>query len=315
MGRFILTAILGTASAFAQTPQMPASAMEADTKPLPDIRQLVLDVERNEKISEAKSREYTYHVHLVQQEMDGKGDIKKTTIVDSESITIDGVRVDRVVARDGKTLTADEAKKESDRIDKEVAKDKERREKREAKGEDTNSRGDTILGAERILELGTFSNPRRIDLNGRPTIIADYAGDPNAKTHNSAEGAIRDLVGTVWFDEQDRVLVQGQGHFLNDFKIGGGLVLNLHKGLSFEFRTQKINGEAWLPVSIQAHGSVRFLLFVNVNGNLDLETSNYRKFRATSTIVGTNGEIGTDDKPIEPPQQTTPPNATAPPKP
>jgi hypothetical protein len=314
MGRLLLTAILCATSAFAQTPQAPATPPDADTKPLPDIRQLVLDVERNEKIAEAKAQQYTYHVHLVQQEMDGKGNIKKTTVTDSESITIQGVRVDRVVARDGKPLTPDETKKENDRIDKEVAKDKERREKREAKGEDTNTRGDVILGAERILELGTFSNPRRVDLNGRPTIVADYAGDPNAKTHNATEGAIRDLVGTVWFDEQDRVLAQGQGHFLNDFKIGGGLVLNLHKGLSFEFRTQKINGEAWLPVSVQAHGSVRFLLFVNVNGNLALETSNYRKFRATSTIIGTNGEIGPDDKPVDP-QQPDPPQQPAPPRP
>jgi hypothetical protein len=318
MRRFVLTAILCTAGAFAQAPQAvptPAPAPDTETKPLPDIRKLVLDVERNEKIAEAQSREYTYHVHQVEQEMDGKGNVKKTTVTDSESLTIQGVRVDRIVARNGKPLTADEAKKESDRIDKEVEKAKERREKHEAKGQDTDSRGDTILGAERILELGTFSNPRRVDLNGRPTIVADYTGDPNAKTKNSAEGTIRDLVGTVWFDEQDRVLVQGQGHFLNDFKIGGGLVLNLHKGLSFDFRTQKINGEAWLPTSIQAHGSVRFLLFVNINGSLTVETSNYRKFHATSTITGTNGEIGPDDKPVNPPQQTAHPQQTAPPQP
>jgi len=189
-----------------------------------------------------------------------------------------------------------------------VEKDKERREKREGKGQDTDSRGDDILTAERILELGTFSNPRRVDLNGRPTIEADYAGDPNAKTHNTAEGVVRDLVGTVWFDEEDRVLVKGEGHFLNDFKIGGGLVLNIHKGLSFEFQTTKINGEAWLPTNIQAHGSARFLLLAGVNGNLSLVTSNYRKFRATSTILSSNGEIGPDGKPVATPTEDATPS-------
>jgi hypothetical protein len=299
MARFALIAALCASSALAQTPA--PAAPDTDTKPLPSIRALVLDVENNEKIAAARARDYTYHVHMEEQELDGKGNVKKTTVTESESLTIDGVRVDRVVARNGKPLTESEANKESEKIDKEVAKAKERREKREDKGEDTNSRGDAIVTAERILELGTFSNPRRVELNGRPTIVADYAGDPNAKTHNPTEGAIRDLVGTVWFDEQDRVLVQGEGHFLNDFKIGGGLVLNIHKGFSFEFHTAKVNDEAWLPTVIDGHGSARILLVDGVNGHLHLVASNYRKFHATSTISATGTEVGPDGEPVTPP--------------
>ncbi len=121
---------------------------------------------------------------LERQQLDHNGNLKKTTTTDAESLTIDGIRVDRVVARNGKPLSAKEAQKESDRIDKEVAKAKERREKLATEGKATDSNGDDILTVSRILELGTFSNPRRVDLNGRPTIVLDYAGDPNAKTRN-----------------------------------------------------------------------------------------------------------------------------------
>lgn len=296
MARIALIAALYATSALAQTP-----APNADTKPLPPIRNLVLDVENNERIAEAKARDYTYHVHMEAQDLDGKGNVKKTTVTDSESLTIDGVRVDKEVARNGKPLTESEAKKESEKIDKEVAKAKEHRQKREDKGEDTDSRGDAIVTAERILELGTFSNPRRVDLDGRPTIVADYAGDPNAKTHNPAEGAIRDLVGTVWFDEQDRVLVQAQGHFLKDFKVGGGLVLNIHKGFTFEFHTAKVNDEAWLPTTIDANGSARILLVDGVNGRMHLVASNYRKFHATSTISAIGTEVTPEGQPVTPP--------------
>jgi hypothetical protein len=304
MARFALIAALCATSALVQTPA--PTAPDVDTKPLPPIRALVLDVENNEKIAEAQARDYTYHVHMEEQDLDGKGNVKKTTITESESLTIDGVRVDRIVARNGKPLTENEAKKESEKIDKEVAKAKEHRQKREDKGEDTDSRGDVIVTAERILELGTFSNPRRVELDGRPTIVAEYAGDPNAKTHNPAEGAIRDLVGTVWFDEQDRVLVQAQGHFLNDFKIGGGLVLNIHKGFSFEFHTAKVNDEAWLPTTIDGHGSARFLLVDGINGRLHLVASNYRKFHAKSTITATSGEVTPDGEPVTPPPPDVP---------
>jgi hypothetical protein len=252
--------------------------------------------------AEAARADYTYHVHMEQQDLDSKGNTKKTTITDSESITIDGVRVDRIVARDGKPLTPAEANKESERIDKEVAKAKERKEKNRDKGKETTSRGDELITASRILELGTFSNPRRIDLNGRPTIVLDYAGDPNAKTRNEAEGVIRDLVGVVWIDEHDRVLVRGQGHFLNDFKIGGGLVLSIHKGLSFDFSVTKIHDEVWLPSTITAQGSARILLFDGVHGRFSRVTSDYRKFRTTSKFVPATPAAADPAAPAAPPQ-------------
>jgi hypothetical protein len=310
MGPLLLIAVFCAANLLAQTQQAavpPAQDVPA-ALPLPPARELLLDAERNEVASEAARADYTYHVHMEEQDLDSNGNAKKTTITDSESITIDGVRVDRVVARNGKPLTPDETKKENDRIDKEVAKAKDRKEKNQDKGKETTSRGDEIITASRILDLGTFSNPRRVDLNGRPTIVFDYAGDPNAKTRNEMEGVIRDLVGVVWIDEHDRVLVRGQGHFLNDFKIGGGLVLSIHKGFSFDFNTTKIHDEVWLPSKITAEGSARILLFDGVHGRFSLATSDYRKFRATSTFVPA---IPTDsppaaDKPAPTPNQPQP---------
>jgi hypothetical protein len=276
---------------------------------MPPIRQLLLDVEKNEKLAEAARKDYTYHVHIQIQDLDNSGNVKKTTISDAEDLTIDGVPVHRIVARNGKPLSAEEARKESERIDKEVAAARERRAKRTSKGEDTDARGDVLLPASRILELGTFSNPHRIDLDGRPTIVLDYTGDANAKTHNEFEGIVRDLVGTIWIDEQDRVLVRGEGHFLNNFKIGGGLVLNIHKGFSFGFRATRINGEVWLPATVDGQGSARILLLDKVDGRFSLATSDYRKFRSSSTIIQSDRVIGADGKP-EPDQPRPDPSAT-----
>jgi len=298
----LLAVFFATAILRAQRPEPVAAPTTGDTeqvdKPLPSFPELLQDVERNEDTAEKMRRDYTYHVHQEEQDDDSKGNVKKTTVTDSESLAIDGVRVDRVVARDGKPLTAEETKKESERIDKEVAKDKERRAKLEDKGKATDSRGDQVLTVSRILELGSFSNERRVEMDGRRTIVADYAGDPKAKTNSEFEKVFRDLVGTVWIDEQDRVLVRGEGHFLNDFKIGAGLVLNIHKGLSFEFQAAKVNDEVWLPTLVEARGSARFLLFGGVNGHLKLVTSDYRKFRTSTTIIPSNRVIGANGQPV-----------------
>lgn len=281
--------VLATAALFSVALISPAHMQSQETspvsgEPLPSLRDLLSDLDRNEKLVEAKARDYTYHVHFDGQEFDGKGGVKKTTSSDAESLTVDGVRVNRVVARDGKPLSPDEARKENERIDREVQKARERRDKHTDKGEDTNSRGDVIIPVSRILELGTFTNERRESLGGRPTIVLDYAGNKDAKTHGPAEGIIRDLVGTVWVDEADRVLVQGRGRFLNDFKIAGGLVFSIHKGFSFEFQAAKVNSDAWLPVSFAGQGSARVLLFKGVNGSLQARMSNYSKFRTDVTI-------------------------------
>jgi hypothetical protein len=133
--------------------------------------------------------------------------------------------------------------------------------------------------------LGAFTNARRVLLNGRDTIAVDFAGDPKAKTKNRAEDAIRDMVGTIWIDEQDHRLVRVEGHFVNAFKIAGGLVANIQKDTRFSMQQTKINDEAWLPSSIDARGTARFLLFFNFNGSVHAVQSDYRKFRATSTIL------------------------------
>src|SRR5262249_38286304 len=158
-------------------------------------------------------------------------------------------------------------KKENERIDKEVAKAKQKREKADSQGKATDPRGNEEITPSRFLELGSFTNPRRVKLDGRDTIAVDYAGDPKAKTKNRAEEVVRDLLGTVWIDEADRMIVKLQGHFVNDFKIGGGLVVNVQKGTNFSMQMKKVNDEVWLPVELDGHGAIRFLLVMNFRGD------------------------------------------------
>ena len=304
---------MGTQAAAQQT--VAASPAPDSNAPLPSTRELLLDVERHQKAAEALQRDYTYHVHVEQQDLAKDGAIRKSGTTDAESLTLDGVRVNRLVARNGKPLNPEETKKENERIDKEVAKARERRTKADNKGQETDTRGDVLIPASRILELGNFSNPRRIDFGGRPTIVLDYAGDPNAHTHGPAEGIIRDLVGTVWIDEHDRVLVRAQGRFINDFKVGGGLLANIHKGLSFDFQAQRVADNVWLPSVVEGQGSARLLLFDGVNGRFRLATSDYRKFRTGATIIASDRVIGPNGQPVSPPAASENPPVEAKPDP
>jgi hypothetical protein len=258
-------------------------------RPLPDIPVLMHEVEARQRASEAIEKDYIYHSVETAQEVDGHGAVKKTEIKEYDVFWIDGVPVRKLVKKDDKELSADEARKESEHIGKEAAKARERREKQDAKGRQTDPQGHDEVTVSRLLELGSFTNPRRVALDGRDTIVVDYNGDPNAKTKNSFENVIRDMTGTIWVDEQDRTIAQLQGHFVDNFKIGGGLLVSIQKGTSFSLRQTRVNGEVWLPAHVEGRGEARAFLFFKFNGSLSVVDSDYRKFKTTSTIVSVGG--------------------------
>jgi hypothetical protein len=277
---------------WAQTPAAPVTAQaSAETKadeverPLPDIPELMRAVEVNQRASEAVEKDYLYRSVQTQEETDGHGGVKKSETREYDIFWVNGVPVHRMTRKNGKELSAEEQKKENEQIDKEVAKAKERRAKADEKGAETDPQGHDLVTVSRLLELGSFTNARRVQLNGRDTIAVDFAGDPKAKTKTRFEDVIRDLAGTAWVDEQDRMLVKAQGHFLNNFKVGGGMVVNIQKGTNFSMEQRKVNGEVWLPAMVEGQGSARALLFFSFNGRFRAVESDYRKFKATSTIL------------------------------
>jgi hypothetical protein len=283
-------------------PQTSAPANASTDKPLPDVVGLMHDVEQNERKSEAIEKDYICHSVETQEQTDSGGRVKKTTVMEYDHYWSESVPVRRLVRKDGKGLSAGELAKEDDRIRKTVEKAREHRAKADAQGKATNARGEELITVSRLLELGRFTNPRRAQLGGRDTIAVDYEGDASAKTRNRAEEVIRDLRGTVWVDEDDRILVRAEGHFVNGFKIGAGLLVSIQKGTHFEMNQKKVNEEVWRPEHIEAHGAARALLFFNFTGSIRADYSDYRKLRTSSVVLP--GATKVDDS--EAPHAATP---------
>jgi hypothetical protein len=294
--------LLATANLLAQeSPDLaPSPATSPAEKPLPDPAALLREVEANERKFEALEKDYIFREDSTFNELKGDGSPKKTDERAYDIFWISGVRLARLVRKDGKDLSPDELKKENDRIDKEIAKAREKRAKADAEGKETNSHGQDEITLSRILELGSFSNPRRVLVGGRPTILVDYTGNPNAKTHNAGEGIFKSLSGTVAVDEHDKALQHIEAHFTRDDKIGGGLVAEVKAGTSISATNVLINGEVWLPAHVEAQGRARYLLFFSLNGSFHLQASDYRKFKVTSTILPNITIAAPDSAPAAP---------------
>lgn len=269
-------------------PSLPLPAQQAVSNPalnapLPDIPALMKDVEAHEKAAEELRKRYVYKSTLVQDETDDKGNVKKTERTVSEIFYQDGVQVSRIIEKNGKPLEGKDKEKQDKEVAKQVEKAKNRTEK-----------DDNQLTVSRILELGKFSNPRREIYKGRSTIVADYTGDPQAKTKTRFEEMFKRLQGTIWVDEATRSMVRGEGHFAESFKIGGGLIANVHQGLHFYFEKTLVNNEVWLPLELGGEGSVRVMLFVKMQGRARMTFYDYKKFSGAMKILPGTVEVPPD---------------------
>ncbi len=269
---------------------------QTEPVPLPDIPTLMHQVEAHQREAEAIEKDYIYRESTKADELDSHGSVKKTSTREFDVFWTEGVNVHRMVSKDGKELSPEEQKKLSEKIDKDVAKARERRKKADASGKETDPQGHEEVTVSRLLELGSFTNARRETINGRDTIVVDFTGDPKARTRTPLEAAIHDMAGTIWIDEADRSIVRMDAQFINTFKIGAGLLVSVRKGTSVTARNRKINDEVWLPESIEAQGQARIMLLFSFDGNLRARYGNYRKFKATSTILPGINQIE-EDKP------------------
>lgn len=236
MRRFILLGLLaGVVACGAQTAPAP------DAKRLPDIASLLRDVDAKQKEMDKIQKDYIYKEDSKEEDLDKDNNVKKTTLEQHEIFYIGTQEISRLLQKDGKDLSPDEARKEKERVDKEIEKAK----KKEAKdGPDKDD-----INVETFLRICDFTNPRREVRNGRDTIVFDFQGKPDAKTNGIAQNVVKKVAGTLWVDESSRAVARMEVHFADTFKIGGGLLASVQKGSWLIVDQGLVNDEVWLPTS------------------------------------------------------------------
>jgi len=283
----ILAAIsmLGFAAGAAWLAPMGAGQAKADTAPIPGVRELMTDVAAHQRQLETVRENYTFHSSTVVQDLDPNGKVTKTESEDSEVFYVNTHRIERKVKKDGKPLSDHEQQKEQERVNKLVEKAQ------------TVPRGEPLEGPKttvsisKLLDIMDAFNPRRENFRGRSTIVFDFAGRKDAKTHGFAEDASKKIAGTLWVDEKDRQVARMEAHFTDNFHVGAGLLANVQKGSSFYFDQAQVNGEIWFPTAGEGNIEARVLLLKGIRQHVIERDSDYEKFTVdaetskTATVV------------------------------
>lgn len=234
--------------------------------PVPDIAGFMRKVEEHQRRVDEIRESYTFNSSQTLQHMDAGGKIVKTESEEREDFFVNGHPIERIVKRNGKPLDDHDRDKETERVTKLVEKAQ----------KTPRSREQISIG--RLLEIMDASNERRENFRGRPTIVFDFSGRKNARTHGLAEDASKKVKGTIWIDEADLQVSHLEVAFIDNFHIMGGLFANIQKGSGFRFDQELVNGELWLPTGAEGSLQMRVLLMKNMRQQFVERDYNYKRF-------------------------------------
>jgi hypothetical protein len=262
-------------------------AQQAANTPVPDIPQLMRQVEDHQKELDKVRENYTFSSLRTIQSMDSSGHATKTETEQFEDFFVHGHVIERMVKKDGQPLSEREQRKETERVTKLVEKAEKTPREQPLEGQ--------AVSVSRLLEIMDVRNPKREIYHGRPSIVFDFIGRRNAKTHGLAEDASKVLQGTLWIDEANRQVIHLEASFNDNFRVGGGLLGTVEKGSNFHFDQALVNGEIWLPTGGEGTVQARVLMVKGVHQHYTERDFDYQRFRV-ETQQGKDAKVMPEKK-------------------
>jgi hypothetical protein len=248
----------------------PAIAQTVQSGPIPEIHKLMKEVMDHQKLLEKVRENYTYSSLQTTQDIDGNGRVTKTETREAEAFFVNGHIIERTVKKNGQPLTGHDLEKENEKVTKLVEKAQ-----KTPSGQPLYQQSVTVS---RVLEIMDVHNPRRENYRGRQTIVFDFNGRKDAKTHGMVEDATKKLQGTIWIDEADRQVAHMEVMFVDNFRVAGGLLASVQKGSNFHFDQAPVNHGLWLPTGGEGNVQARVLLLKNMRQHVVERDYDYKVF-------------------------------------
>jgi len=262
----------------------------AGVVPPEQIRDLLRRAEEKDLENEKRLRDYTYIEREERHKLNGRGGepdgVKKIDSRTWEILEIYGEPVARLTAKDDKTLSAGEAKKEDDKIQKIIDKrknesenDRRKRLEKEEKGREEDRKF--------VLEIADAFNFRLLGseaLNGRDAWVLEGEPRPGYEPKSRDARMLSKFKGRVWIDKADAQCAKLDITAIDTVSYGFVLA-RIHKGTHILFEQIRVNDEVWLPKQVEIHLDARVALFKAYDEDIELIFHDYRKFRTDTKIT------------------------------
>jgi len=257
--------------------------------PPEQIRALLLRAEEKDLENDKRQRDYTYIERQVEHKLDARGEVKKTEIRTSEILEVYGEGVERLIAKDDQPLSAEDAKKEDDKIQKII--DKRKHESEEDRRKRLEKEGKAREEDRKfVLEVADAFNFRLVGseaLDGRDTWVLEAEPRPGYEPKRREARMLSKFRGRVWIDKAEAQWVKLDLTAIDTITFGVFLA-RIHKGARVVVDLTKVNDEIWLPKHVQFRLGARVALLKNYHEDIEQTFRDYKKFRTETkiTVVG-----------------------------
>jgi len=235
--------------------------------------------------SAAIARNYTYIENQELRTRDGN------TVRVRQSSTYDvtlleGSPYRRLVARDGKPLSADEQRKEEEKLRLSIEN------RRHETAEQKQQRIADWHRKEEKQHEPLHEIPDAFDLRfapeetveGHAAYVIEGTPKPGYKPKSKNAFFLPKVKGRFWITKDSFQAVKIEFITLDTIS-WGGIVARVSKGTRVSVEMTRVNNEVWLPKRILVSGSARVLLVKGYTGELDLTYSAFKKFTVDSRVV------------------------------
>jgi hypothetical protein len=251
------------------------------------IQLLIRQVAEKDVENDKRQRDYTYVERVEQHKLNGKGDITSTDTRTYDVMQIFNEQCRRLTAKNDQPLSAKDAAKEEEKIQKLIDKRKNesdaQREKRLK--EEEKDREETRQFVKEIADAYNFTMVGAESLDGRETLVIDGEPRPGFEPKRKEAKILPEFRFRVWIDRSEKQWVKLDAQCIDTVSFGLFLA-RIHKGSRIVIDTIRINDEVWLPRHVALHVDVRLALLKNFNVEQEITYRDYKKFHTASRIVG-----------------------------
>jgi hypothetical protein len=237
--------------------------------------------------NDKRQRDYTYVERVEEHKLNGKGEVSSTETRTYDVLEIYNEQVRRLTAKDDKPLSAKDAAKEEETIQKIIDKRKNESDSQREKRlkQEQKEREDNREFVKEIADAYDFQLAGVETLDGRETYVIDGEPRPGFQPKRKEAKILPKFRFRVWIDRTENQWVKLDAQCIDTVSFGL-FIARIHKGSRILIDTTRINDEVWLPRHVALHVDVRLALLKNLNVNEEITYKDYKKFHAASRITG-----------------------------
>ncbi|MBV8842413.1 MAG: hypothetical protein JO307_06340, partial [Bryobacterales bacterium] len=247
----------------------PAQPGENAPNPAEIIRRSVDRDRRNFELL----KNYTYTETEEDRDYDKSGHLKKTESETYEIFNLGGRTYAKVVARNGKPLSETEARKEQDKMDREIRKREGETPQEKAKLEKEREKQREFV--KELPDAFTFRLAGEETVSGKPAWVISAEPKPEYHAKDALAKAVTKMRGKVWIDKSEYQWVKVEAEAIGTVSFALGL-LRIGPGSILQFEQTRVNDEVWLPASGKFKVDGRLALLKALHSEVELHFRDYK---------------------------------------